>query len=140
ASVPSSVPASWKWQCAWTSIVFTRLPLTMTGRLRAPGCWACAASSSAQLQKTTPVLRNSRRVDMSSLRCQGPLAHWIAGDAAVPHHTRLGHVPWCRLVQEAAIVPNHCIARRPLVMVDARLLAGEFDQAFEEALGIGFVH
>src|SRR5258708_4040978 len=140
ASAPSSAPASRKWQCAWMSTVLTRLPLMLMGSERAPACWACAVFSSAQLQKTTPVLRNARRVDMSSLRCQSPLAHWIAGDAAVPHHARLGHVPGRGLVQQAAVVPDHCVAWCPVVVVSARRPAGEFDQALEEALGFGCVH
>src|SRR5882757_2401697 len=140
ASAPRSAPASRKWQCEWMSMVFTRLPLMLIGSERAPACWECAVFSSAQLQKTTPVLRNARRVDISSLRCQGPLAHWITGDAAVPHHARLGHVPGRGLVQQAAIVPDHRVARRPVMVVGARAPAGGFDEAFQEALGLGLVH
>jgi hypothetical protein len=34
ASSPIRLTASWKRQCEWTSMVLTRLPLTMTGRAR----------------------------------------------------------------------------------------------------------
>src|SRR5216683_2196010 len=67
ASAPKSAPASRKWQCAWTSMVLTFLPLTAMGRVRMPAC-ACARSTRPQLQKTIPVaaavppLRKFRRV------------------------------------------------------------------------------
>src|SRR5579883_709605 len=183
ASAPSSAPASWNWQCEWTSIVFTRLPETITGSLRGVPC-ARAWSSRPQLQNTTPVarppLRKLRRVLMSappicryggaacraavarSRACgrlhdsstdakptqtrtrgsgrQGRLASRVAGDAAVPHDAPLGHVPGRRLVQQAAIVPQHRIPRPPVVVPGARPLAGEGDEVLEEALRFGIVH
>src|SRR4051812_48591415 len=49
-------------------MVLMRLPLTITGRCRGVGPWACAASSRPQLQKAMPPaaapLRKFRRVVM----------------------------------------------------------------------------
>src|SRR5205809_902387 len=70
----------------------------------------------------------------------GGLALGIAGNAAVPHYARLVHVPGRGLMQHAAIVPDHRIPWRPVVMVGTRALAGEFDQVFQEALGLDLVH
>src|SRR5215471_8376812 len=53
ASSPIRLTASWKRQCECTSMVLTRLSLTMTGRRR-PGSCARAASSIPQLQKAMP--------------------------------------------------------------------------------------
>src|SRR5262249_20903205 len=58
-----------KWQCACTSMVLIRLPLTVTGRRCLPTSWAHAVSGT-QLQKTMPVaapapLRKSLRVFIS---------------------------------------------------------------------------
>src|SRR6516162_5487226 len=111
------------------SMVLTRLPSMLIGSDRAPACWACADCSSPQLQKTMPVaaavvaLSKLRRVvviDVSSavrffLCGEGGLALRIAGDAAVPHHPRLSHVPRRGLVEQAAIVPDHRVARRPVM-------------------------
>src|SRR5262249_7857192 len=52
-SSPISLTASWKKQCAWTSIVLTRLPLMLTGSLCAADC-ARALFSNPQLQKAMP--------------------------------------------------------------------------------------
>ena len=70
ASSPIRTTASRKWQCACTSMVLMRLPLTITGRRCPSPCWAHAASRGPQLQKTMPVaapapLRKSLRVFMS---------------------------------------------------------------------------
>ena len=53
-------------------MVFTRLPLTITGSFWRAGCWACALRGRPQPQKTMPVataavpaFRKSRRVVMT---------------------------------------------------------------------------
>src|SRR5882724_4740318 len=72
ASAPMSAPASWKWQCEWTSMVLMRFPPTVTGSVWRVGCCACARCRRPQLQKTMPVAaaapprRKSRRVVMIS--------------------------------------------------------------------------
>src|SRR5262249_36856869 len=78
-SSPINWAASWKRQCAWTSIVFTRFPPTLTGRRWPAGC-AHTASSQAQLQKATPGaavrVKNCLRV------CMVPS---VSGSACPPH-------------------------------------------------------
>ena len=49
-----------KTQCAWVSMILTVLPFTATA-VRRPVPWACAASSSPQLQNTTPLAAAPRR-------------------------------------------------------------------------------
>src|SRR4029077_21153871 len=71
---------------------------------------------------------------------EGGLADGIAGDAAVPHYARLSHVPWHAAMEEASIVPDHGIAGRPVVMIDARRLACEVHQLLQEPLGLRSVH
>ena len=86
ASAPSSAPASRKWQCEWTSIVFTRLPLTLMGSERGTGLLGVRRLRSPQPQKTMPVaaallaLRKSRRVFMGRLP---PVSVFLCGDGGL---------------------------------------------------------
>ncbi len=41
-----------------------------------------------------------------------------------------------RLVQQAAIVPDHDVARPPVVVIDPRRLAGEVDQLLQQLFGL----
>jgi hypothetical protein len=43
-------------------------------------------------------------------------------------------VAWCSLMQQAAIVPDHHVADAPVVVIDARRLAGEVDQLLQQFL------
>src|SRR5436190_17420926 len=70
----------------------------------------------------------------TAVSANGRFAYRIAGDPGVPHDARLGHVERRRLVQQAAVVPDHHVARPPVVMVEARRLAGEVDQLLQELL------
>ena len=85
-------------------------------------------SSSAVTVPRSVVKRTLTRSQETAVSAKGGFAHRIAGDAGVPHDARLGHVERRRLVHQAAIVPDHRVAGAPVVVVDARRLAGEVDQ------------
>ena len=67
----------------------------------------------------------------------GEFGRGVAGDSGVVHHPRFGHVPGAGLVQQAAVVPEHGVADRPPVMIDARRLAGMVHQGLEQLFGFG---
>lgn len=52
------------------------------------------------------------------------------------HDSRLAHVPGAALMQQTAVVPDHGVTDRPLVMVDPGCLAGELDQLVKQLRGI----
>ena len=65
---PISAIASGTAQCAWTSTVFTRRPLTTTSRRLAPACArASRAASSSQPTKAMPAMAPAE-FRMKSLR------------------------------------------------------------------------
>src|SRR6476469_4170722 len=80
ACSPISAIDSWNRQCACTSMVLTRLPLTLTGSRRPPFC-AFAKSSIPQLQNTIPAaaarLRKPRRVVMPVTPAQACVDRWM---------------------------------------------------------------
>ena len=58
----------------------------------------------------------------------------VTGNAAVPHHACLSHVPGCGAVKQTAVVPDQRVARRPAMMMNAWPLAGEVEEFIEEQL------